>query len=354
MNENKGKAREKMELLRESDFRKELKSTPRTGYLFFGEEDYLKMHAVKTVQEQLFADETFSFFNVMKLDALDFTPAKLLDALMPMPMMADRKLVLLTGLNFTTMRSSDLDELCEALAAIKEYDYNILIVSVAADCLDAGYLPKRPSATLTKLAEHLTPVCFERCTPARLTAWIQKHFAHNGVNASPALCNLMTEYCGRSMFRLVNEIDKLSYYERAHGRTEATEEDLRLVCTPVTEYDAFAFANAVMEGRQDAALSILADYKLRRVDPLVILGDVIRVFCDMKGVQAMTNDGAAPTDIASTLKLHEFRVGLYQKSLRRASPTRLSRALEACVAADQSLKLSPQGYVALEKLICSI
>ncbi len=343
-----------MDLLRESDFRKELKAAPRAGYLFFGEEDYLKSHAIRAAEEALSPDPTFAFFNVMKLDALDFTPDKLLDALMPMPMMADRKLVTLTGLNLLTMRPNELDALCDALSALESYDYNLFILSVSADCFDAGYLPKRPSAALTKLSQFLTPVHFERITPARLAAWAQKHFAHNGVNASPALCSTMIDYCGRSMFSLANEIDKLSYYVLSHGRTEATDTELRLVCTSVTEYDAFAFANAVMEGKQDVALAILADYKLRRVDPLVILGDVIRVFCDMEGVYAMTADGAAPQEIASALKLHEFRVGLYQKSLRQSSEVRLKRAISACVSADTSLKLSPQGYTALERLICSI
>ena len=343
-----------MEILRESDFRRELKGTPRAGYLFFGEEDYLKSHAIRTAEELLSPDPTFSFFNVMKLDALDFTPDKLLDALMPMPMMTDRKLVTLTGLNLITMRPNELDALCDALTALESYDYNLLILSVSADCFDAGYLPKRPSATLKRLAQYLTPVQFERITPARLAAWAQKHFAHNGVNASPALCANMIDYCGRSMFSLANEIDKLSYYELFHGRSEATEADMHLVCTSVTEYDIFSFANAVMEGRQDVALSILADYKLRRVDPLVILGEVIRVFCDMEGVQAMTADGASPQEIASTLNIHDFRVGLYQKSLRQSPESRLSRAIAACVSADTSLKLSPQGYTALERLICSI
>ncbi len=343
-----------MEIIRESDFRKELKAKPRAGYLFFGEEDYLKAHAARTAEEALCPDAAFSFFNVMKLDALDFQPGKLTEALMPMPMMADRKLVLLTGLNLNTMRQNELDVLCEALAGLSDYDYNVLILTAAADCLDPGFLPKRPSAVLTKLAQFLTPVQFERCAPSRLNAWVQKHFAHNGVSTSPQLCAKMTEFCGRSMYLLANEIDKLSFYTLAHGRTQAAEEDLRLVCTPVSEYDAFAFANALMEGRQETALAILADYRFRRVDPLIILGDVIRVFCDMESVHAMMADGASAQEIASALRLHEFRVGLYQKSLRQSPQDRLRRALNASVAADAALKLSPQGYSALEKLICSI
>ena len=117
-----------MEILKESDFRKEIKAAPRSGYLLFGEEDYLKSFAVKTAREVICPDETFAFFNVMKLDALDFTPAKLIDALMPMPMGADRKLVTVTGLNFNTMRPNETDALCAALEALKE-DMSLIILT---------------------------------------------------------------------------------------------------------------------------------------------------------------------------------------------------------------------------------
>ena len=343
-----------MELLKESDFRKELKSTPRTGYLLFGEEDYLKAFAIKQARELLCPDPTFSFFNEMRIDALDYTPQKLLDALMPMPMMAEKKLVVLNGLNFNTMRPNEVDALCEVLGELENYDYNLLLVNVAADCLDIGYFPKKPSATFLKLTEVLTPVSFERCTTAKLAAWIQKHFTHNGVEASPTLCTQMAEYCGHSMFVLANEIDKLSFYLLSHEKKVATEEAMRLICTPATEYDAFAFTNAIMANHHDVALAILADYRFRRVDPLMILGDVSKVICDMISTQAMTADGASSAEIAAVLNVHTFKVGLYQKSLRQTNEKRLKRALDACVAADSALKRSPQGYTALEKLICTL
>ena len=91
-------------VLQEADFRRELKSTPRAGYLFFGDEDYLKAFAVRTAREVICPDPTFAAFNEMRLDALDFEPQKLMDALMPLPMMADKKLILLSGLNFNGMK----------------------------------------------------------------------------------------------------------------------------------------------------------------------------------------------------------------------------------------------------------
>lgn len=343
-----------MELLKESDFRKELKARPRAGYLLFGEEDYLKSFAVNQAREILCPDPTFAFFNEIKLDAVDFEPPRLLEALMPLPMMAERKLVTLVGLNFNTMRPGELDALCDVLNVLPEYDYNVLIVTVAADCINPGYLPKRPSPVLAKLGEYLTPVQFERCTTAKLVGWIQKHFSHNGVDADPAFCAQFAEYCGHSMFILANEIDKLSFYLLSHGKTQADQNAMQLVCTPANEYDTFAFTNAIMEGKTDAALSILADYRFRRVDPLMILGDVTRVICDMIAVRAMSVEGISQAEIATTLKLHEFKVGLYQKSLRGTSEQRLQRALDACSAADRSLKLSPTGYAPLEQLICNL
>ena len=343
-----------VDMIKEADFRREIANAPRAGYLLFGEEDYLKAHAVATARNAICPDETFAVFNEIRLDALDFDAQRLQDALLPLPMMAERKLITVTGLNFNTMRPSELDALCEVLSLLPEYDYNTVILTVAADALDLGMFPKRPSATYKALAACLVPVMFERCTPQKLNAWVGKHFAHHGIEVTPAFAATVIEYCGRSMFTLANEIEKLSFYLKYHGRTSPTDKDLHTVCIPSTEYDAFSFANAMMNRNREVALAILADYRMRRVEPVIILSEVIRVFCEMLQVRAMTKEGATASAIASATKIHEFRVGLYQKSLRQGTDERPLQALRECVAADAALKLSPQGYTALERLVCTV
>jgi hypothetical protein len=91
-------------------------------------------------------------FNDIRLDGMDFTPSALLDAMTVPPMGADRKIITVTGLHFNTLRASDLDKLCEALSEIPDYPYNLVILSAAADTLDAGNLPKKPSELLTTLS----------------------------------------------------------------------------------------------------------------------------------------------------------------------------------------------------------
>ncbi len=348
------KAAPPLTILKDADFRKEIKSAPAVGYLLFGEEDYLKNIAVEFARQTLCPDEGMRTFNEIILDALDFTPQRLLEALSSLPMFADRKIVVLRGLNFSAMRQGEVDALCEVLEQLLSYDYNTLLIPVASGAIDEGYLPKRPSATLSRLGEHLKVVQYEKSTPAKLCGWVGRHFEHNGVSASPELCARLIEICGRGMHILANEIDKISYYVLAHGRTSVSADDITAAACVNVEFDAFAFANALSDRNHAQALAILADMKFRRVEPTVILGEVIRVSCDMLAVRRMTMEGRTTQEIAKALVLHEFKAGLYQKSASRRSIEELQAMVAACAEADAALKnsLSKSDYLVLERLIC--
>ena len=343
-------------ILKEADFRKELKSSATGGYLFFGEEDYMKSASIRMARGSVTeADPAMAAFNDIHMDGLDFTTSAFLDALAAPPMGGDRKVITVTGLHFNTLRAAELDKLCEALAEIRDYPYNLVIFSAAADALDGGSLPKKPSELLTTLGEYLCPVYFERNTPAKLAGWVQKHYLHNGVQASPAVCQFTVEFCGRNMFTLAGEIDKVSFYVLAKGRNLATEEDIRIAAIPAMEYDAFAFTNAIMERRRADALDILTDLKLRRVEPLYVLSEVSRVVCDLMAIRTMADGGRTAAEIASALKMHEYRVGLYLKQARKTDPEILRNAVTACQAADHALKRSAgDGYGAIERVICTL
>ena len=345
-----------LNILKEADFRKELKTAPTGGYLFFGEEDYMKSASIRMARQSVAeAGPAAAAFDDVRLDGLDFTPAALLDAMAVPPMGGSRKIITVTGLNFNTLRAADLDKLCEALGEIADYPYNLVIFSAAADALDSGTLPKKPSELLTTLGEYLRPVYFERNTPAKLAGWVQKHYLHNGVKASPDVCQFTVEYCGRNMFTLSGEIDKISFYVLAKGRDTAEEADIRTAAIPAMEYDAFAFTNAIMERRRADALDILTDLKLRRVEPLYILSEVSRVICDLLAIRTMSDGGRTAAEISSTLKMHEYRVGLYLKQARKVDTALLRNAVTACQAADRALKRSAtDGYGIIERVICTL
>lgn len=343
-----------MEIIKEDGFRKLIKSGLSGGYLFFGDEDYLKSFSLKSAREAICADEGFAVFNDVTIDPLDYSAPALLDALMPLPMMSEKKIVTINGLNISQLKPSEIDDLCDVLATLPEYDYNVLIICVPAGGIDEGNLPKSPSQTLQKLAAHLTPVRFEAVTPARLVSWLGKHFAHNGVSATPQVCSFMINYCGSSMFTLAAECDKLSYYALSHGRQTVTEEDVRTVCSADLSADSFALANSILDGRGDKALDVLAVMKFRRIDPIVVLSEVSKAVCDMISIRSLMDLGKSSTEIATTLKMNEYKVKIYMSAVANQSMKKLRRTLELCTEADIALKLSPQGYMAIERLVCSL
>ena len=340
-------------IIKDTDFRREIKSAPRSCYFFFGEEDYLKNATLAQAREVLGGDPAFDIFNNVTLDGREYSSDRLLDALAPPPMMADRKLVILHGLNLTELKQSDFTDFCGVLESLQDYDYNTLIVSASSNGFDPGNLPKRPSAQLKAIAELAAPVQFDHPTPAKLAAWAQKHYAAHGASASVQVAQYTVDVCGRDMFVLANEIDKVACYALAHGRAEVSERDVDAVTIPVTEIGAFALANAISEGRRADALVILDDMRFRRVDPVIILGEIGGVYSNMLVIKTLLDKGLSAPEIASALKMHEYALSRYLKSLRSMSAERVHQLVHAAARADAELKNGGKSYAPLEKLICS-
>jgi DNA polymerase-3 subunit delta len=339
-------------IIKDVDFRREIKSAPRSCYFFFGEEDYLKNATLAQAREILGGDPAFDIFNNVTLDGREYSADRLLDALAPPPMMADRKLVIVHGLDVGALKQGEFQDFCRVLESLEDYDYNVLIISAPSNGFDPGSA-KRPSAQLKAISELAAPVQFDHPTPAKLTAWAQKHYAAHGAAASAEVAQYTVDVCGRDMFRLAGEIDKVACYALAHGRTEVTARDVDTVTIPATEIGAFALANAISEGRRADALQILDDMRFRRVEPVAVLGEISGVYSDMLAVKTLADKGLSAPEIASALKMNEYKLSRYQKSLRSMSTERVHALIRAAARADAEVKGSGKGYAPLEKLICS-
>ncbi len=348
-----------MYIIKGDDFRRLMKKGLSGGFLFFGDEDYLKLHTLYAAREAVCPDEGFALFNDMRLDNTTFSGAALLDALTPLPMMSDKKIVSVSGLDLTTMRQKELEELYEVLESLEEYDYNVLIISLSAEGIEEGYLPKSPSKMLKKLSQYITPVHFEPATPAKLVAWCQKHFYHNGIECDDFVCRKLIERCASSMFTLSSEIDKLSFYLLEHGRKNVTEADIENVCCITLEDNAFALTNALLAGRNDFALAALAVMKFNRVDPLHIFSEISTVIGNLLMTKALVSRGASLDDVITAIsrpqkRASEYTAKNYISAVSKTSRERLERALLLCAETDTALKLSAKAYTEIEKLICAI
>lgn len=325
------------------------------GYLFFGEEDYLKHHYLCACREALIDDPSLAAFNHIRLEDDTATPEALLDALLTPPVFADKKLIELHTVAWDSLGEKELAAWQDAFAELDDSEDAVLICYADAHALDGG-TERAPSKLLTLFGEHLTPVRFARQNDAQLAKWIFRHFQAAGISVTSDLCHQMLNFCGRDMYALSGEIEKVIAYLCAHGRTELRGEDIPLLCCRQTEEDAFAFTNAILDGATASAFALLGEKKARREKPELILGSIFRVCADLARVRMLTDCGLSQAEVASrTGKMHAYKLSLYQKQANRRSPQDLERAVALCEQADLALKRSmSDGYVTIERLIVEL
>ena len=338
----------------EAEFKQELKCL-NGGYLFFGGEDYLKYSYSREVKKNVL-DGMFDEFNHIIIYAEEYSPSTLSNAIFTLPMMAEKKLVELRGVDFNGMKKADIEALDQVLCQLKENAHTILLIRADNEYFNPGRLPRAPSEIYKMLTKYLTPVEFEFPSSARLKAWILRHFSQGKVEFGAELCDYLVSSCGHDMWCLSQEIDKLCAYANQNGLEKIEKSHIDLVCCKTIEYDDFQLTNALLERNKALAFETLRRQKSAHASPQIVLSSVIRLYTDMLMVQKLSQEGMSKSQIASAINMHEFRVGKYLSAVSGIGPKRLERAVELCREADIKSKSSSNltHYIAVERLISSI
>lgn len=348
-------------IISEADLRKQIKNEmPSGAYLLFGEEDYLKNYCADMIKKAVSYEPAYAIFNEISIDPMDLTPFDLETVLMSLPMGREKKIITIRGLSFSGMKPNTLDELIASISLIKELDHNVLVITVPPDEIDTGKLPSRPSTILKRLSECMTLVYFSEQTPSKLMAWAGRHFGHFGVSATQDICSRLINRCGKSMYILSSEIEKLSYYALSMGRNEVMASDIEAVTSAELDCDTFALTNAIVAGDRTAAMNVLEVLRFRRTEPSMIVGEVASTLYSMARVAAVSEHTGDAASIAAATGIHEYRVGMYLRALGDISHgkdrrQRIFDAIELCSDADARLKTQgAKDYEPVERMLCSI
>ena len=97
---------------------KELKDSvkaPEGTYFFYGEEDYLKDHYIKQIRRAVITDESLADFNEFVFDDMSFSLAAFEDAPTALPLMTDKKLVVVKLSEYSKAEEEDADRLYELI-----------------------------------------------------------------------------------------------------------------------------------------------------------------------------------------------------------------------------------------------
>ncbi len=342
-----------MDILDSKKFRTRAKGELFGGFLFYGEEEYLKRNALGEARKSVFPDGPDSF-NHIRLDAENYSIEALENAIMALPVFAEKKLIEIHSLALNSMKDRATAELCNVLALLQESTDTVLILYTVPAEFDQGDA-KRPSKQFKSLCEILTPVHFEKQSRDKLAKWVSAHFTHNKIVCNLDMSYALMDHSGTDMFGLVTEIEKLSAYIQSQGRSILTAEDISLLATKHKEIGAFDFSNAILSRDTDKAFYILSQHEAEDKNGKEVnltLGSLISIFKTLCRIAVLSETGLPDKDIARKLKLNEYRCSLYRRSLGRRGSADMERILSLCAEADRLLKSgSANGYAVLSRLI---
>ena len=348
-----------------------LLSTPEKlsgGYLFFGEEDFMKSRYADRLQEAVAGGDALS---AIAIEGMELTAPALSEALGSVSMFGGRRFVRVDHAPAGTWKKktkkaadgetdgeddgSDglLDDylaIFESVAGDPDVVYCLTVDSGAADFGDVA--KNKPTALYKKLTEHLTPVYFGAKGGAQLRKWIERHFLAAGLNADYDAAETLISISGQDMFTLKGECEKLVAYAKAKGAPSVTSDMVRNVASPTLVEEAFELSNAIINGDKKKALHALYGAKMRREEPIMVMGLVSKTIADMLAASVYASAGLSVGEVAKKLKIHEYRATLYLRSVG-SDPSATEAALRRCLEADRQLKSTMHDFTPIERMICA-
>ena len=245
------------------------------AFVVFGD-SFLVRQRLAVLESECGADALLDA-NRHRLQGTQLVPAELLGVCQAMPFLDTLRLVQVEGLLGTAESRSGAGRGRRGGNSAADVWQNL-----------AAAIPSMPDTTLLMLSDGpltgnnpllrlLSPVCTveEQTAPRgeQLARWIKETTEHKGSSIGPAAIRSMADLVGSDLWTLDQELEKLSLY--AQGR-EISEADVRLMVSQVREASIFEAVDAMVDGRPQAALRLLAQLRDDGREPLYIIAMVER------------------------------------------------------------------------------
>ncbi|HEY7790062.1 MAG TPA: DNA polymerase III subunit delta [Vicinamibacterales bacterium] len=227
------------------------RGTLRPLYFLFGPDEIEKADLVNAFVESL--DEGLRPFNLDRMHGGDIQAGDLLDAARTLPMMAERRVIIVSHADALLVPRRESEAAERAIAELAELfahpPAHATIVIVAAD-------PDSRRKLVMALAKHAVSVpCGVLEDAGEARRWIKAQADAAGVRLEPAAVNLLAERGGTDAARLRAELDRARLF--AGGKT-VTADDVRAIAGEAELQDEWALARAIERSDAREALRELA------------------------------------------------------------------------------------------------
>ena len=288
-------------------------------YLLYGTKDFEIEEEIKKLSKDI--DE----MNISKYDLNNDMLSLALEDAKTMSLFGDKKIVIVDNANmFTGSTSKDSDLIEEYLNHINENTTLILIVH--NDKLDTR-------KKITKLIKKVGKVQ-EFIGELDATSLVRRLFKNYNIDYKTI--QLFIDRVGNNTLIIQNEINKIKIY-KGNDRN-ITEEDILNLTTKLIEIDIFKLIDYIVRKNKEKALELYYEMLKMNEEPIKIVVILANQFRIMYQSKELLKKGYSEKDIASTLKIHPYRVKLAIQNSRNYTSDILLKNLNALADIDIGIK----------------
>ncbi len=331
----------------ETALRQRLKEGTHGLYVLYGEESYLTEQYARRIAE-LTVDAATDAFNLHRFDGQAVTLEQLEEAVEALPLMADKKAVLVRDMDIS---AGDTDRL---MALVERLPEECVLVFWQMTVQPGS---KKAWKDFLKLAEQQgTVVNFARKTPADVVKLLVTGAKRRGCTLAPEDARYMLEQAGNDLLLLLNELEKLVALATDGVITRAS---IDAAGTKNLEARVFDLSKAILRGQGQTAFELLQLLFVQREEPVAVLGVLSSAFADLYRARVISESGGSVDSLAAaypkSYKGKEFRLRNALRDGNRLSSAALREALEVLAGADAGLKSGrADGRVLLEQAVARL
>jgi DNA polymerase-3 subunit delta len=314
-------------------------------YLLYGDEDYIKSYYCGAIAKK--AVSGMESFNLHKFDGDSFNLSLLEAAIDNLPLMSERKCIILRDIDPDGLRIEDWKELQKLLKAIPKE-------CVLVFCYLAVKYDKKSSRwkTLIGIAQKAgLAVEIGKQQKKDLVKWLVKKAGENSCTLSTETAEYLINTCGEDMTLLSGELEKLCAFAAGGEISKTAVNELASKPLDASIYD---LARAVTDGRTGYALNMIDELFDKKEEPVVILSALSGAFCDLFRAKTALLSGVRQTELENDFNYRgrEFRIRNAIRDCAGLEIEFLRGSLGLLMRTDESLKSTRiDKRVILERLV---
>lgn len=292
--------------------------------VFMHGEDSFSLHQELKRWRNMFV-EKYDETNLENIDGSKSSPEEIAAAVNSMPFLAEKRLVIVKDF----MASNKADELKKLIPTLEKLPETTVIVIAETSP------PDKRSALFKWLNKESSPRLFAKPKGMQLSTWISRQANASGGNIDSRTANYLAEAVGGDLWKLANEVQKLSLF--AQGKA-ITPDMIDTLVTGSIEQSIFTMTDQLAKKDISGALKTMKRLQAQGQDGPYIFAMITRQFRLMLEMKALSEERVPSNAIAQKMGVHPYVVKTTIKQCKNFTHSQLKRALKKLLEIDRRLK----------------